>query len=75
MSLSLYFSVSASQMGKTKYEELHLIKKAIFEILGILFFSSNRKEQILQTFLCLVSDKIKINTEIFLSLKFRASTE
>ena len=37
------------------------------------FFSSNRNEQILQRFQWLVSDKI--NTKIFLSLKFRANIE
>ena len=39
------------------------------------FFSSNRKEQILQKFQWLVNDKITISTKIFLSLKFRANTE
>ena len=51
---------------------MYLIEKAVFEIL---FLFLKQKEQILQKFQWLVSDKIKVNTKIFLSVKFRANTE
>ena len=61
--------------GRLNTNNCILLRKPFLKCWEFCFFSSNRKEQILQKFKWLVSAKIKINTKIFLSLKFRASTE
>ena len=61
--------------GEDNMNNCILLRTPFLKFWEFWFFSSNRKEQILQRFQWLVSDKIKINTKIFLSLKFRASTE
>ena len=74
--LCLFISVSLPvRWGRLSVNNCILLRKLFLKFWEFCFFSSNRKEQILQKFQWLVNDKITISTKIFLSLKFRANTE
>ena len=72
--LCLFISLSLPvRWGRLNLNNCILLRKPFLKFWEFCFFSSNRKEQILQKFQWLVSDKI--NRKIFLSVKFRANTE